>query len=183
MIKDCPFYLKLDKLELLLPQVFLLPIILLINSFGSLGSSSSTNIKWFSLFFNSSGWHTTWIFLLWYKDEVLLHIKWFFSLIKNQFAALVKTYRSDNGSEFIKSSLVVLFTQMGISHQTSCIYTPQHNGVVERTLKHLLGVARALKLEALLPDKYWGFCAHVYCYLINVMLSYVINGIFLYESL
>jgi hypothetical protein len=39
-------------------------------------------------------------------------------------------------------------------HQTSCINTPQQNGVAERKHRHLLNMARALLLQAGLPYQF-----------------------------
>lgn len=57
------------------------------------------------------------------------------------------------------------------------------NGIMERKHRHILEVARALKLKALVPNKYWGFCALTTCYLINVVPSSIFNGISPYEAL
>lgn len=88
----------------------------------------------------------TWVFLLQSKREVGVVLKDFFSMICNQFGCSVKTIRSDNGTEFFNSQMNALFSTLGIVHQSSCPYTPQQNGVVERKHKHVLEVGRALKL-------------------------------------
>ncbi|GJZ02653.1 putative RNA-directed DNA polymerase [Tanacetum coccineum] len=60
----------------------------------------------------------------------------------------VKIIRSDNGTEFVNNKMSDLFTSLGIVHQTSCSYTPQQNGIVERKHRHLLNVARSLMLPS-----------------------------------
>ena len=39
---------------------------------------------------------------------------------------------------------VVFSKEKGIHHQSTCVNTPQQNGIVERKNKHLLEVARAI---------------------------------------
>ena len=79
------------------------------------------------------------------KSEVPSLIKFFCKMVVNQFSSSVKTIRSDNGPEF---SLTIFFYKYGILHQTSCVDTPQQNGVVERKHQHLLSTARALMFQA-----------------------------------
>ncbi|XP_022040102.1 uncharacterized protein LOC110942636 [Helianthus annuus] len=70
-----------------------------------------------------------------------------------QFETKIKTIRSDNGTEFVNNQMNLFCKNKGILHQTSCSYTPQQNGVVERKHRHLLNTARALLFQSNLPLK------------------------------
>lgn len=72
---------------------------------------------------------------------------------------------------------------MGIIHQKTCAYTPQHNGVAERKHKHILEVTRAIRFQGHIPTKFWGHCVLSVVYLINRMLSSVIGNLSHFERL
>lgn len=78
------------------------------------------------------------------------------SILENQFGVRIKCIRSDNGTEFINKNMKGFLETKGIMHQTSCVQTPQQNGVVERKHRHILNVARALLFQFGLSVKYWG---------------------------
>ena len=63
-----------------------------------------------------------WIHLLLEKSEVKKVLPNFLNLTYRQFGKLVKTVRSDNGTEFM--CLSKYFAKKGIVHQTSCVSTP-----------------------------------------------------------
>lgn len=65
-------------------------------------------------------------------------------MVLTQFNTSIKFVCSDNGGEYIYRGLRSYFEDHGIIHQTSCVDTPQQNGVVERKNRHLLEIARAL---------------------------------------
>jgi len=102
------------------------------------------------------------------KNEAIGLIKAFVAMVQTQFTHKVKTIRSDNALEFTKSETALdFFASNGILHQTSCVQTPQQNGVVERKHKHLLEVSRALLFQSKVPLNFWGECVLTATHIIN----------------
>ncbi|KAL4332817.1 hypothetical protein GQ457_07G032380 [Hibiscus cannabinus] len=107
------------------------------------------------------------------KSEVRGLIIQFFAFVKTQFSKNIKCLRTDNGKEF---DMVEFFKENGVVHQTSCIHTPQQNSVVERKHQHILSVARALRIQAGLPLKFWIDCVMHSAYLINITPTPVLDS-------
>jgi len=107
---------------------------------------------------------STWLYLLSTKADTKHNIESFANLVENQFNYRIKILRSDNGGEF---HMKEFFHTKGIIHQTTCVETPQQNGLVERKHQHLLNVARALRFQANLPLQCWSDCVLTTTYLIN----------------
>ncbi|KAJ0536362.1 putative RNA-directed DNA polymerase [Helianthus annuus] len=124
---------------------------------------------------------SVWCYMLKNKTEVFENLKYFYELVLTQFKRKVKMFRSDNGTEFINNQMVEFCKQKGIIHQTSCSYTPQQNGVVERKHRHLLNVARTLMFQSGLPLKFWSDCVLTAVYIINRLPSSVLSGKSPYE--
>ncbi|KAF5771878.1 putative RNA-directed DNA polymerase [Helianthus annuus] len=124
---------------------------------------------------------SVWCYLLRNKMEVFENLKDFYELILTQFKTKVRVFRSDNGTEFVNNQMNVFMKQKGILHQTSCSYTPQQNGVVERKHRHLLNIARALMFQGGLPLRFWSDCVLTAVYLINRLPSSVLGGKSPYE--
>ncbi|KAJ0454407.1 putative RNA-directed DNA polymerase [Helianthus annuus] len=124
---------------------------------------------------------TVWCYLLTNKTEVFDNLCSFYELVLTQFEKKIKVIRSDNGTEFVNNQMNMFCKNRGILHQTSCAYTPQQNGVVERKHRHLLNTARALMFQSNLPLKYWSDCVLTAVYLINRLPSSVLNGRSPYE--
>ncbi|XP_071704401.1 uncharacterized protein [Rutidosis leptorrhynchoides] len=72
---------------------------------------------------------SVWVFLLSNKSDTSENIINFVHMFKNQFNKSIKVFRSDNGTEFLNHTLSNFLKQNGIIHQTSCVYTPQQNGI------------------------------------------------------
>ncbi|XP_060974307.1 retrovirus-related Pol polyprotein from transposon RE2 [Cannabis sativa] len=62
---------------------------------------------------------------------------------------------SDNAPELAFKDL---FSKNRISHDFTCIETPEQNVVAERKHQHLLNVARALYFQSKVPIQYWTEC-------------------------
>lgn len=77
-----------------------------------------------------------WLFLLRMKSDVVSFLKSFIVLLKNQFSRDIRRVRTDNGGEFFNNECCELLESFGIIHESSCPYTPQQNGVIERKYRH-----------------------------------------------
>ena len=95
----------------------------------------------------------------------------FFVEIHNQFHTFIRILRSDNAFEYLSAPFSNFLSFHGILHQSSCAYTPQQNGVVERKNHHLVKTARTLLLHHTLPQPFWGDAILTAYHLINRMPS------------
>ena len=71
----------------------------------------------------------------------------FHAEIRTQFNTSIRILRSDYAKEYLSASVSSFIFSHGILHQSSCSYTPQHNGVDERKNRHLVETARTLLLH------------------------------------
>ena len=76
-------------------------------------------------------------------------------------------------------------SQYRILHQSSCVHTPQQNGVVERKNQHLIETARTLLLHSNVPFRFWGtlFLQHVIWLIVCPHLYYTIRFLIPFFSL
>ncbi|KAK8925796.1 hypothetical protein KSP39_PZI018370 [Platanthera zijinensis] len=91
----------------------------------------------------------TWLYLLRDRSELPGVFRTFFIETRNQFSTTIKTFRTDNAREYTSHTFSHLCVEFGIIHQTSCVYTPRQNGVVERKNQHLLEANRTWDLVPL----------------------------------
>ncbi|KAL5804087.1 hypothetical protein ACOSQ3_030887 [Xanthoceras sorbifolium] len=88
---------------------------------------------------------------------------------KEQMNQLLKLLKSNSSSGFPGAS------EKGIYHQSTCVDTPQQNGIAERKNRHLLEVARALMFSMNVPKYLWGEALLTAAYLINRMPTRVLK--------
>ncbi|KAL2897026.1 Retrovirus-related Pol polyprotein from transposon RE1 [Bienertia sinuspersici] len=119
----------------------------------------------------------TWIHFMKCKSDSVPIIQNFLVFVSNQFNSVVQIIRTDNAKELCEEPILQVYTSKGIIHQTSCVDTPQQNGVVERKHKHLLETARALQFQSKLPISYWGGCLNCAVHLVNRMPLKCLNFI------
>ena len=113
----------------------------------------------------------TWLYLLKNKSEVFSKFLIFKALVENQFSTTIKTLRSDGGGggEYTSKDFTSYTAFHGITHQISCPYTPQQNGLVERKHRHLIETTITLLSQASLPSQYWSFAVQTAVSLINLL--------------
>ena len=125
----------------------------------------------------------TWIYLLKFKSEVFTMFKDFHNLVTTHFESNLQTLRSDNGTEYMSNNMTQYLSMHGIFHQTSCVGTPQQNGVAERKNRDLLEKTRSLMLHMNIPKKFWSQGVLTATYLINRLPSRILGFKSPYEVL
>jgi transposase InsO family protein len=88
---------------------------------------------------------------------------------RNTIRKKVKVLRSDNGTEYTNRAMQNFLRDNDIVHQTTCMSTPEHNGVAERKNGHILEVTRCLLFAVNVPKYLWGEAAQTATYVINRM--------------
>jgi transposase InsO family protein len=71
----------------------------------------------------------TWVYVLKDRSQLFATFQYFYAEISNQFNAKLLAFRTDNAREYTESSFQEFLTSRGIIHQTSCVRTPQQNGI------------------------------------------------------
>ena len=135
--------------------------------------SSSSGYRWFVTFINDCT-RMTWLYLLKKKFEVLEAFRSFHVMVQTQFSASIQILRSENGGEFINKNFQEYFKCHGLLHETTSPQTPQ-NGVAERKNRHILETAWSLLIRAHVPPSHWAEVVTTTIYLINRMLSWVLQ--------
>ena len=124
------------------------------------------NFRYFLLFIDDCT-RMTWTYLLKNKSEVFTKFTSFCAMVKTQFKSDIQILISDNGGEFVNTSMKEFCQKEGIIHQTSCAHTPEQNGVSERKNRFLLEITRALMIESNVPKSFWPDALVTATYLVN----------------
>jgi hypothetical protein len=114
---------------------------------------SHDGFRYFAIFIDDFT-RATWLYLLKAKSDVLFVFENSCCLVSTQYDSKIKILRTDNGKEYTSRDFSIILKTCGIIHQTTCIGTPQQNGVAERKNRHLLEMTRCLLFQMHLPRIY-----------------------------
>lgn len=81
----------------------------------------------------------------------------------------IQTLRTDNGGEYTSKAFSAFCKEKGIQRQLTVPYTPEQNGVAERSNGLLLDMARSMLSDSGLSKKFWAEAIATACYLQNRM--------------
>lgn len=101
------------------------------------------------------------------KSEIADVVKRMINKVELESKRSVKLINTDNGSEFMNSSLRIFLLDKGILHETTAVYTPEQNGVVERANRVILEGIKTLLSDSNLTDKLWAEAANCIVYTTN----------------
>ncbi|KAL3361044.1 hypothetical protein AABB24_014119 [Solanum stoloniferum] len=138
-----------------------------VDTWGHYKSPTYNGFKYFLTIVDDYS-RATRTYLLSSKSNAFSTLKDYLVLVERQFGAKIKIIRSDNALELGgRAILSQYFLSQGIVHQTTCVHTPQQNGVIERKHRHLLETSRALLHQSKVPISYWGDRLLTATFLIN----------------
>ncbi len=109
----------------------------------------------------------THVYILKAKGKVFDKFKAYKALVENQTNMKIKTLRSDNGEKFVFKKFDNFLDERGIQRQTSALYTPQQNGVVERANKTIMECAISMIHAQGLDLEFWAEVVNMEVYINN----------------
>ncbi|XP_078437279.1 uncharacterized protein LOC144707896 [Wolffia australiana] len=137
------------------------------------GPAPQTGLKghrWFLIFVDEATRYT-WTYLLVAKSAVAATVQQFVAMIKTQFGRQIQRFRSDNARDFFNIELDSFFASQGILHESSCVATPEQNGIAERRIGYVTSTARTLLLNYNVPWSYWSEATLTASHLVNRLPS------------
>ena len=90
-----------------------------------------------------------------YKSDTSAAVRDIVTLLETQTGNRVQRLRSDNGSEYLNSSLDTFLKDKGIQHETTIRYSPEQNGAAERLNRTLMEKVRSMLAASKLPKNLW----------------------------
>lgn len=122
---------------------------------GLTHTPNRTNTKWFITFIDD---HTPicWTYVLRDKTEVRTIFINCHSIIQTQFHTKIQVLYTDNDTKYFNQASGSSLLEHGIVHQSSCVGTPQQNGIAERKKRHILEFACALLFTTNIKKKPFG---------------------------
>jgi len=98
-------------------------------------------------------------------------LKYLKLLLKDRVTRQIKMVRSDVGGEYKSNEFKWHCEEIGLQHNITCPYTPQHNGVAERKNRTITDIARSMLKAKGMPNYFWAEAITYAVYLINISLT------------
>lgn len=133
---------------------------------GPMECKSVGGARYFLLFIDDYT-RMTFIYFLKAKSETLTYFKEFKSMVENYQNKRIKILRTDNGCEYCSKDFEDFLKREGVIHQKTNPYTPEQNGLSERSNRTIVERARCMLFEAELEKKFWAEAANTAVYLKN----------------
>lgn len=140
---------------------------------GPMENESIGGARYFLVFVDDHS-RKIFVYFLKQKSEVLSYFIEFRSMVEKQTGKKLKILRTDNGGEYVNSSMKNEMKKHGIQHQKSVVYSPQQNGVAERANRKLVEKAKCMLFDANLGKEYWAEAINMASYLLNISANAVL---------
>ena len=105
-----------------------------------------------------------------------MKVKKFTQMVERQFGRRIKMIRTNNAKNFIDYEFQKFCAKSDIIHETSCVYTPQQNGIAERRVRLVQEKGRVLLIQSNAPFFLWGEAMLIVTYLANRIASHILGN-------
>ena len=133
---------------------------------GIVRIANPLNVKYFLVLIDDHTRYMT-VFLTGTKAQIANAYSQYTNWVRVQFNAVIKSVRSDNGTEFTNRAMHQLIEQSGAVHQKTCHGNPQQNARVERAMRTIECIARSILKDEKLSVRFWPFAVMYAVYLKN----------------
>jgi IS30 family transposase len=100
-------------------------------------------------------------------SEVLSAVKRFFIIARSETKKEIRTFLTDNGSEYDNQAMAHYLEEQGVRHMKTIPYSPQQNGQAERRNQTLMAMARCAIIESKVSHKLWHYAVKFAAYTLN----------------
>ena len=98
-------------------------------------------------------------------------------LMKGKRLKELRGLRSDNGGEYTGEDFKAFCRKRGIQQSFTGPYTPEQNGVAERSWRTVVDTARCMREQSGLPKKFWAEAVNTAVYITNRVPTDALGGI------
>nr|GEX26619.1 hypothetical protein [Tanacetum cinerariifolium] len=109
------------------------------------------------------------VYLLKHKHKVFETFKVFHKEVENQLRKTIKFLCSDRGGECMSQEFLDHLKDHGIIAYRTPLYTPQHNGVLERRNRTLLDMVRSMMSQTTLPKSFSDYALETATRILNMV--------------
>ncbi|KAD5802841.1 hypothetical protein E3N88_14201 [Mikania micrantha] len=108
-----------------------------------------------------------WVHFIKHKSEAFYQFERFKALVERESNCYIKVLRTDRGGEFCSSEFNQYCDKWGIRRELTIPYTPEHNGVVERKNRTIMGLTRSMLKHKEMLNHFWAEGVATAVYLLN----------------
>lgn len=118
-------------------------------------SIASTTKQWCYVIFIDDFSHRCCIYFRQKKDQTFSRFCEFKSLAEKVSRKKIREFHSGNGGEYVSQQFTDFYLAEGVKQELTTPHNPQQNGVAERKNKSIVGAARVMLHDQILPLHLW----------------------------
>jgi transposase InsO family protein len=149
---------------------------------GPMEAASLDGCKYFLLLIDDATRYN-WVYFLRGKDMAFSSFRAWYMLVDNQLDRKLKTFRTDNGGEFLSREFNRYLEEHGVRRQLTVPGTPEQNGVAERANRTHEERAKAMLSGAGMSKHFWAAAIAASVYVGNRSGTRTLQDVTPYEAL